>query len=280
MIDIALRSQFELATLAAAFAALALIVHGRAQALARARRASADSAVNIVYFLTDVWVLNPVFTLAAAWALDAASRAGLPLAGHGLIGGWLGTLPWWAQLGLALYIADFAGYWRHRLLHCRALWPIHSVHHSDPNVTWLSLFRFHPLNRALTTAVGLAALVLLGFPAWAVVANGIVRNLYGHFVHAGLPWDYGPLGRVFVSPRMHRWHHATDARAYKRNFATLFAVTDLMFATYWLPARSPGALGVPEPDYPTGWLGQTLHPFRVWIRRVGWLTPARLTSTD
>jgi sterol desaturase/sphingolipid hydroxylase (fatty acid hydroxylase superfamily) len=54
---------------------------------------------------------------------------------------------------------------------------------------------------------------LLGFPSYAIIANNLVRHYYGYYVHADLPWTHGKLGKIFVSPAMHRWHHAACLRS-------------------------------------------------------------------
>jgi sterol desaturase/sphingolipid hydroxylase (fatty acid hydroxylase superfamily) len=119
---------------------------------------------------------------------------------------------WWLAIGtyptlfLAEFLGDFIGYWRHRLEHTKWLWPTHAIHHSDEEMTWLTLNRFHPINRITTVIIDSTFLVAMGLPAWAVIANSLVRNYYGYFIHADLPWTYGPLGKVFVSPAMHQGH--------------------------------------------------------------------------
>ncbi len=42
------------------------------------------------------------------------------------------------QVLTALFILDFFGYWRHRLMHSKHLWSFHSIHHSSRQVDWLS----------------------------------------------------------------------------------------------------------------------------------------------
>src|SRR5436305_10424168 len=50
--------------------------------------------------------------------------------------GWAKAVPLWAQVLAILLITDIAQYWIHRLLHGRALWPFHAIHHSARQVTW------------------------------------------------------------------------------------------------------------------------------------------------
>ncbi|HVX81164.1 MAG TPA: sterol desaturase family protein [Devosiaceae bacterium] len=239
------------------FALLALALKGRA-AVAAARRAADEVRINFWLHLIDNIFMVPFLGLLIG-LLDAA------LADAGLTGFqqqlWqnFGTYP---TLLLCLFLGDFEGYWRHRLEHTRLLWPSHAVHHSDREMTWLTLDRFHPINRITTTILDSAFLSLMGFPAWAVVANTLVRHYYGYVIHADLPWTYGPLGRLVVSPAMHHWHHARDIRYAGTNFATLFSVFDAAFGTY-----RGGICDVPvglDDEMGTGVRGQLAYPLRTW----------------
>lgn len=259
-----------LASPALAFASLALAVKGR-EALALGRRVLAEIRLNLAWYFLDALTVGPVLAVAAAGVRHLVEASALaPIASSA----WEAAgQP--ATLVAIVFVGDFVSYWRHRLEHTRWIWPAHAIHHSDTQVTWLTLARFHPVNRAVTMAIDLTALALLGFPAWALVANELVRHYYGQFIHADLPWTYGPLGWVLVSPVMHRWHHARDVTGAGSNFATVFSVFDRLFRTYHAPGPCDVPLGVTEDVGRT--LGrQLLWPFRAWAaeaRSVG-RTPA------
>jgi|CXWL01.1.fsa_nt_gi sterol desaturase/sphingolipid hydroxylase (fatty acid hydroxylase superfamily) len=238
------------------FAALALVARGTA-AWRTAQAAAGEVRVNLTLYAFDALLIAPALGLIAA-ALTA----------------WIGSQGWtllsaqhwthvsaWLVLAIALFAGDFVGYWRHRLEHTAPLWPAHAVHHSDTAMTWTTLHRFHPINRLTTTLIDGAALALLGLPPWVVLANALTRHYYGMFIHMDLPWTFGPLGRVLVSPAMHRWHHVRDSAYAGKNFATLFSVFDQAFGTYHAPGPCTAPLGVPD-DMGRGALGQLLHPFR------------------
>ena len=99
-----------------------------------------------------------------------------------------------------------------------------------------------------------------------IVANVMVRHYYGEFIHADLPWTYGPLGRLVVSPVMHRWHHARDVTGAGSNFATVFSVFDQFHGTYYVPGLCNVPLGVTD-DMGKGTIGQLLYPFVAWHER-------------
>ncbi|TNE66931.1 MAG: fatty acid hydroxylase family protein [Alphaproteobacteria bacterium] len=252
----------ELVILAGFFTLASLVVRGP-RALVDWKAARAEWRTNLIYFITDLVLMVPVLTLMSQGIVAFMAGAGIA----GMASDHIAKLPAWVTVLLIVAVSDLVGYWRHRLMHLPALWPVHAAHHSDRHVGWLTLIRFHPINRLV--AVGLNAVVLtaLGFPVWAVVIDGWVRHFYGYYVHANLGWRYGPLRYVFVSPHLHRWHHARDREAIDKNFATVFAFYDLLFGTFYSPAAPAENLGVTETDYPAAWWGQILYPFRIWARQ-------------
>jgi sterol desaturase/sphingolipid hydroxylase (fatty acid hydroxylase superfamily) len=171
-------------------------------------------------------------------------------------------LPRWLVIVIAVFAGDFVAYWRHRFEHTAWLWPTHAIHHSDTAMTWTTGVRFHPLNRLSTALIDTTALALMGLPLEALVANNLIRHYYGLFIHTHLPWTYGWLGRVLVSPAMHRWHHIRDADGAGVNFATVFSVFDQAFGTYRIPGPCDVPLGVRD-DIGHGALAQLLWPARV-----------------
>ncbi|HEY2659212.1 MAG TPA: sterol desaturase family protein [Caulobacteraceae bacterium] len=245
---------------AAVFFALAIAVKGLKGAITSGRAAAEETRINAIFSAVDQVTTGPVLTMMAAAAGLALRRYGLQLDEPRL----------WAVMGYAptlvatLFVGDFIGYWRHRLQHTRWLWPAHAIHHSDTALTWFSLERMHPIDRA-GSMLDTILLAALGFPPWALLANVLVRHFYGYFIHADAPWTLGKLGWVMNSPAMHRWHHARDIEGSGSNFATVFSVFDRWFGTYHQPGPCDQPLGVRE-DMGRGALGQYLYPLKVWFR--------------
>ena len=265
-----LRDAFDALRLAAAalaisvlaFGLIALLVKGR-EAFDAAARAVAEVRLNLAFYFFDAIFVAPVLTV-----MIVAIRSVID--GYSLI---IISSNLWDAVGLpvtffaVLFIGDFISYWRHRVEHTYWFWPAHVIHHSDTDMTWLTLSRFHPINRVTTAAIDVSLLALLGFPIWALVANNLVRHYYGEFIHADLPWMYGRFASVFVSPVMHRWHHARDVTGSGSNFATVFSVFDRGFNTYYVPGLCNVPLGVTEDQYPgKGLIRHLLHPFAIWGR--------------
>lgn len=241
------------------FISLALIVKRR-EAWAAAKRAAHEAQLNLGFYFLDAIFVFPVLGLVTVAIGVFMQNAGLIIVPES----------WWLAIGtyptvfMAVFLGDFIGYWRHRLEHTKWLWPTHAIHHSDEEMTWLTLNRFHPVNRITTVIIDSTFLMAMGLPAWAVIANSLVRNYYGYFIHADLPWTYGPLGKVFVSPAMHQWHHAKDIRYAGTNFATVFSIFDRVFGTFALPGPCDVPLGISQ-DIGRTVPAQLAHPFKAWF---------------
>lgn len=254
---------------ALAFGLIALIVRGK-DAFRVARDAAPQVRINMTLFAIDVAVVTPLLVMALTFIGALMQQAGVRLfsADH-----WA-ALPVWLVALIAVFAGDFIGYWRHRLEHTPLIWPAHAIHHSDTHMTWTTGLRFHPLNRVTTALIDTTLLALLGLPLWALMVNNLTRHFYGLFIHMDLPWTYGPLGRVFVSPAMHRWHHIRDADGAGVNFATVFSIFDQTFGTHHVPSACNVPLGVRDEIGEGAW-GQLAWPFVATWRAIRVRHPGR-----
>jgi sterol desaturase/sphingolipid hydroxylase (fatty acid hydroxylase superfamily) len=174
--------------------------------------------------------------------------------------------PAWLVAIACLWTSDFIGYWRHRFEHSALLWPAHSLHHSDEEMTWFTLFRFHPLNRVSTAVIDYGSLFAIGFPLWAIGLAGTARYFYGMFVHINRPWTLGPLGRLLVSPAMHRWHHVQEGRGMYSNYASIFSMFDRVFGTFYVPGPCYEKLGVEGINH-TEYVSQMMLPLQGLLKK-------------
>ncbi|MEX0329239.1 MAG: sterol desaturase family protein [Ruegeria sp.] len=241
------------------------------------RRAIPETRLNIHIIIANIVLVLPIIAFLSTLVSDFWTATGLVLFQPA---DW-DALPVPVTIFLAVLIGDFVGYWRHRFEHNSFLWPSHAVHHSDTEMTWLTLERFHPINRLTTFVIDSSALLILGLPPFAVFANYLVRHYYGFFIHADIPWTYGKLNYLFVSPVMHRWHHSADKVAHNRNFATVFGLWDWMFGTRYMPGICDSALGVTDDVGTTVWsqLSYAFKPkaYRHLFRRK---TPTALNNAN
>lgn len=262
MINAAKTSLTELVWLTLAFGVVAKLVF-RNQGFDFLPGGRKDWLLNVTYLLADAFFVIPIIVLINMGLTDLL--APINLSQQTAI--FFSESPPLIVLIAAVMLSDFVGYWRHRLMHVSFLWPIHAAHHSDKNLSWLSLLRFHPFNRFIAAACDALVMGMLGFPLWAIAASNFIRHYYGYFIHADLPWTFGPLEKIFVSPVMHRWHHSIIDRAYRGNFATVFALYDWIFGTWYVPHKTIGELGESIENYPTTWLGQFFYPFKAWLSK-------------
>jgi sterol desaturase/sphingolipid hydroxylase (fatty acid hydroxylase superfamily) len=198
-------------------------------------------------------VAQPICLLVLAWPAAAL---------------WPAVWPLWAQLPLAVVVAELGSYWSHRWLHA-GLWPVHAVHHSAPRLYWLNGARVHPIEASLDVFAGVAPLVLLGAPPRLLTLFMMFAGVYRMMQHSNVDVRLGPLNWLFSGPELHRWHHARPRRQADGNFGSISIVWDVVFGTRRLPAdrRPPADVGIEAPaDYPMDWAHALAAPFtrRFW----------------
>jgi sterol desaturase/sphingolipid hydroxylase (fatty acid hydroxylase superfamily) len=287
-VDQAPAAALQLAALALLFFALAVALRGLPGATRGGRSAIEDTRVNAILSAVDQLTTAPLLGVISA-TVGAAMASGLGLIGGAVAAAFglhVTAAVVWALIGpvptvlIIVFLGDLIGYWRHRAQHSRWLWPAHAIHHSDTTLTWFSLERMHPIDR-IGSLFDTLILAALGFPAWALAANVMIRHFYGYMIHADVPWTLGKANWLFNSPAMHRWHHARDIKYSGRNFATVFSVFDRLFGTYHQPGPCDVPLGVEE-DMGRGAIGQYLYPLKVWLGAVRIepsATPADMSPT-
>lgn len=222
-------------------------------------------------FWTDLlfWIFTPLVGKLLTYSVVFALAGGLfVLCGRELdlasTEGWgaVGRQPLWLQVVEVFVVADFVFYWTHRCFHSIRLWPFHAVHHSNTQMDWLTSMRFHPFNDVISRVCQAVPLVVLGFAPAAVMCAIPIVVTFIVVTHANLPWTWGPLKYVFVSPVYHHWHHSTDRAAIDKNFAGALVIWDWLFGTQYLPAdRRPREFGVLGSEMPKGLVGLLLYPF-------------------
>lgn len=173
----------------------------------------------------------------------------------------LAGLPFPLQVVLYLVVVDFFVYWIHRAQHhFPFLWAFHSTHHSQRELTFATSQRVHPVDHFVQDVCMFVPLMMLGFDerAW------LPLYLWGEFnlaaQHSRIPWRYGPLYRIVVSPAFHAFHHSADPKHHDRNFAGLWSFWDYVFGTAVADDRKrPERFGLAE-DPPPSLIGTLAAP--------------------
>ncbi|MGH6682464.1 MAG: sterol desaturase family protein [Pseudolabrys sp.] len=167
-------------------------------------------------------------TAAVGVALIAASRGWglLPLLG----------LPGWAAVAVAVIALDLMIYIQHVVFHhVPVLWRVHRMHHADLDIDVTTGVRFHPLEILLSLAIKMAAVVMLGVPALAVLIFEVLLNATSMFNHSNvaLPPRLELIVRwIVVTPQMHQVHHSIERAETDSNFGFNLPWWDRLFGTY------------------------------------------------
>jgi sterol desaturase/sphingolipid hydroxylase (fatty acid hydroxylase superfamily) len=142
---------------------------------------------------------------------------------------------------LYLIVFDFVDYWLHRGQHAlRWWWALHALHHSQRQMTYWSDNRNHLLDDVIRDSALVLTGLAIGIAPAQFVAVVAATQLLESLSHANVRMDFGPvLGRILVSPKFHRVHHAIGIGHESRgpgslgghNFAVLFPIWDMLFGT-------------------------------------------------
>jgi sterol desaturase/sphingolipid hydroxylase (fatty acid hydroxylase superfamily) len=214
-------------------------------------------------FWTDLVFYTLVQSYALAFVMGrliAALDEGSGLSRLHLVSGW--PLP--AQVAFFVVTHDLYIYWFHRLQHSSpVLWRLHEAHHSATSVDWLTSMRSHALEILINQTVEFAPMVLLGASPEVPLLKTSLNAVWGVWIHANVDARTGWLQRLVNGPEAHRWHHALDAEAHGRNFATKLAIWDRLFGTAFVPkGRKPKGYGLGDVSFPSGYIRQQAFAFR------------------
>lgn len=179
---------------------------------------------------------------------------------------WLSAQPLLLQALAYFVVGDFIAYWIHRAEHRFApMWAFHATHHSQARLNFATAARFHPVEMIYHALLAYVPMRLLGVQPMAWLPVYVAMQLYTAVQHTQLPWTYGPLGRVLVSPAFHAFHHSADAAHHDRNFGNIFSLWDRLFGTAvaaGTPCPSRFGLDEAEPASLGGILWQPIRRLR------------------
>ncbi len=142
----------------------------------------------------------------------------------------------WLAIPVSVLGMDLISYYWHRANHrIQLLWRFHQVHHSDPDYTVTTALRFHPGELLLALPLRLLGVALLGAPIAGVIVFEVVFAFANFCEHGNIDLarkiERG-VGRVLVTPALHRRHHSREARLLDSNYGTIFSFWDRLLGTY------------------------------------------------
>lgn len=172
-----------------------------------------------------------------------------------------------AQLLALFVIRDFIQWWTHRLLHAvPALWKYHKVHHSVEQMGFAAHLRYHWMETLVYRTIEYIPLAMIGFGIDDFFFVHMFTLAVGHWNHANIKVNLGPLKYIFNNPNMHMWHHAHDlpeGRKMGVNFGLTLSIWDYLFGTAYIPSSGKSIkLGFPGVSkFPKTFLGQVFYGF-------------------
>lgn len=138
---------------------------------------------------------------------------------------------------ITLLVLDFVEYWLHRgQHHLKWWWALHSLHHSQRQMSFWTDDRNHLIDDVITAAAVAVVALAIGVPSGQFALIIIGTRMIESLSHANARVSFGWLGeRLLVSPKFHRAHHAIgighEGQYQGCNFAVLFPIWDMLFGT-------------------------------------------------
>lgn len=192
----------------------------------RSGHGSGDWLINLQTFMIHIIGGFTVYTLVEKWH------------GYALIDG--ASLPPVAAAVLFILVQDLGENLFHRLQHkVPVLWEMHSLHHSDPDMSVLTTYRHFWADQLIKTVTIWSAAALIITPTPLMAFCYVMLSLWNFVAHANLDWNFGKWSWVINSPAYHRRHHSSHPEHYDSNFAALFPFYDLLLGGYNVPEGRP-----------------------------------------
>jgi sterol desaturase/sphingolipid hydroxylase (fatty acid hydroxylase superfamily) len=148
----------------------------------------------------------------------------------------MGTVPRWGAVALIVVAMDACNWFVHLVNHrVRMLWRFHELHHSQEDMSVLTVFRTHPLIHVSFLLALIPSIVLLANGAMTTTVLVVYAAIVA-FAHSNTRLGFGPLERIFVSPNYHRIHHKLDGPQ-DVNMGFVLTIWDQIFRTAVFPTE-------------------------------------------
>ena len=214
-----------------------------------------DTITDCLHLLVSTSVASAIFHLLAIESRILEEHLAIPF--------WPNHWPWYIQLPLLAALAEFGGYWAHRVMHANTwLNRFHSVHHSAKRLYPLNATRNHPIDLLITLTCALTPLILLGVSNenLTLVSSFLVAHLV--LQHSNTELSIGAFDRVLNMCQLHKWHHVPDVEKQKANYGNVLLIWDHVFGTYQnFDKKQEVVLGTRVAISPH-YFPQLLEPFR------------------
>jgi sterol desaturase/sphingolipid hydroxylase (fatty acid hydroxylase superfamily) len=186
---------------------------------------------DLLFLVMSATVLVPIVT-ALTLSFVAVARASFPW----IVLPRIGLVPRWGFIALLFVAMDACNWFVHLANHrVRLLWRFHELHHSQEDMSVLTVFRTHPLIHVSYLLALIPGVVLLANGALSTTVLVVYASIVA-FAHSNTRLGFGPLERVFVSPNFHRIHHKLDGPA-DVNMGFALTIWDQLFGRAVFPTE-------------------------------------------
>lgn len=133
---------------------------------------------------------------------------------------------------LMVFGRDLGYYWFHRAAHrVNFMWAVHGVHHR-PNEFNYTVNLSQGVLQRITSIIFYVPLALFFNPTLFMIIWPM-EKIFGFFTHTRLLGKMRYLEWIFVTPSIHRVHHAGNPSKYiDKNYGEMFSFWDRMFGTF------------------------------------------------
>jgi sterol desaturase/sphingolipid hydroxylase (fatty acid hydroxylase superfamily) len=151
--------------------------------------------------------------------------------------------PLW-KAALSFLAIDLLLYLWHKASHSfDCFWMFHKVHHNDPYLNVSTAFRIHFLEVTIITSLKAMLAIALGIKGPVFFASEVIITLFTLLHHSNISFRGEHfLGRVFITPYLHRVHHSVQRNEHDRNYGAVLSIWDHLFGTS--AALNPSEIGV------------------------------------
>ncbi len=181
----------------------------------------------------------------------------------------IAVLPHVLAVALIFVLMDGCNWAAHFANHrVEALWRFHEVHHSQEDMSVLTVFRTHPFIHIVYSVSLIPGIILIangGLPTALLVVYAVIVAL----AHSNVRLSFGPLDAVFVSPNFHRVHHRLEGRQ-DVNLGFALSIWDHLFGTAVMSTRETVGqpTGLPGRPLAVEFSGDKPHHFSIFVKQL------------
>jgi len=180
---------------------------------------------------------------------------------------WPATLPFWADIVLAIVLLDIGITLAHFASHrVSFLWRFHAVHHSVRRMYGFNGLLKHPVHQLIEISAGALPWLLLGIPFDVAMVVSFAVLIQLQLQHSNVDMRIGALAYIWAVAPVHRHHHLASETYGDVNFGLFLTLWDVLLGTARFGSSQhirAGAIGLAGiEDYPDAYLAQLTEPFR------------------